>query len=196
MSRSSLRIAGALVGGLLIGAAIVGCHQVEGLVALQIDPPYTVLPLGSNSVILTVSGGSSNTLALPIQWEVLNTNLGYIAGASGYSALYVRHAANGDNAIVARDGYGNEGFATVSQVKADNGPTLSKSRADTNTWTITVVSGGSGGPYEWWVRDPAIGTIKTAGTGSSIVYSVTDQSGRNDVYVRDRKGNIGGISVP
>jgi len=171
-----------------------GCETASGLYQLTVDPSFVELTYASNSVTLAVIG-TSNNLSLPLTWSVSNPELGYIAMESGYSALYFRHAANGDNVVMVRDQYDNEGFATISQKTGENALSIQKTRADTNTWTLSVINPGSG-TYEWWVHKPSLGEITTIGNGQSAVYDVKDFSQRNDVYVRDRRGNIGSASIP
>lgn len=54
-------------------------------------------------------------LALPIEWRVTNPELGSINSGSANSAVYVSSGQAGANTIIARDQYGSEGFATVTQ---------------------------------------------------------------------------------
>lgn len=171
-----------------------GCEEADGLYQLYLDPSNIELTYASNSVSLTVVG-TSNALALPLEWRVSNPDLGYIAFETGYSALYYRYSDNGDNVVIVKDQYENEGFATIRQISGPGALTIQKVRADTNTWTVSVVNPGPG-LYEWWERKPAIGQVVSIGNGSSAVYDVKVFGERNDVYVRDRNGNIGSISIP
>jgi len=176
-------------------STFMGCEVVSGLQGLTVSPSYTILTTVSNTVELSVSGGPSNSLALPIEWSMTRPDLGYISQNSGYTAIYYRLAPDGDNVIIATDQYGNEGYARVRQLQGNQAMNLSASEADSKTWTISIVS-PLGGPYEWWVHDPTVGTISSSGSGESAVYTIKDEAGSNDIYVRDARGNIGAISIP
>jgi len=192
----------------LLGAAVLcmavvvcvstftACDVVSGMDGLTVSPSYTVLSSGSNTVELSVSGGTSNSLALPLTWSMTRPDLGYIAQDRGYTAIYYRLAPDGDNIVIATDQYGNEGYARIRQ--ADGGYALSLSASpmgDTNTWTVSV-SSPVGGWYEWWVRDPTVGTISSLSSGPSAVYTVKLNTESNDIFVRDDSGNIGAVSIP
>jgi len=100
---------------LILAFLHLGCEEAKNLRGLTIEPSYVELSGGSNTVILSVSGITNNTLALPVVWQVTNPGLGAITARSGSSAVYARRAAVGDNTVIARDQYNNEGYATVSQ---------------------------------------------------------------------------------
>jgi len=121
-NKRAASFAGACVICVLVAFAVLnfaGCEDATGLSGLTITPSAAQLNIGSNSnwVDFVVSGGvSSNDLALPIQWTVSKPELGYIANSSGYRARYFRYTAGGDNVIIARDQYDNEGYALVKQL--------------------------------------------------------------------------------
>ena len=197
-TRKAISLAGVCLVCVVVAFAVVnfsGCKEAAGLTGLNITPSYVQLTSVSNTVEFTVSGGTSNDLSLPIAWSVSNPELGFIKATSGYRALYIRHAAPGDNIVYARDQYDNEGYARIRQIQGGQSLSLSKVQADSRTWTITVVS-SAGGPFEWWVHDPTIGVISSAGNEASVVYTVKDDTQSNDVYVRDASGNIGSVSIP
>jgi len=119
-NKKTATLAGAcLVCVLVVFAAMnfTGCEDASGLTGLTITPSVVQVNTGSNSnwVDFVVSGVISNTMALPIQWTVSKPELGYIAHSSGFSARYFRYAVDGDNVIIARDQYDNEGYALVKQ---------------------------------------------------------------------------------
>ena len=114
---SLIAAAGCLV--LLCFAALnfAGCEEARGLTGLTITPSVVQMTSGSNSnwVDFVVSNVTSNSLVLPLQWAVSKPELGYIAHSSGYSARYFRYAVSGDNIVIVRDQYNNEGFALIKQ---------------------------------------------------------------------------------
>ena len=195
----SIRIAFLAVGG-AVGLTLVvshfcGCETVSGLQGLVVSPDYVQLTATSNTVDFTVEGSVSNELALPLAWSVSRPDLGYISQQSGWRALYTRHAPDGDNVVTVKDQYDNEGYARVRQIQGSGAIQLSKSEADSKTWTIAITA-SSGGPGEWWVHDPTVGTISSVGNGESAVYTIKEESESNDIYVRDSAGNIGSTTIP
>lgn len=100
-----------------------GCETGGDSVALTVSPSEATIAGTSNVVVTFTVGGSTNatadsglrTLSLPLEWRVSNPGLGYISGASGTSATYIRYNVNGVNTIHVEDQYGAEGSATVSQ---------------------------------------------------------------------------------
>jgi hypothetical protein len=51
-----------------------------------------------------------------MEWRVSNPGLGLIVSHSGTNAIYkANKGAKGDNIVTARDQYGNEGSAVVTQ---------------------------------------------------------------------------------
>lgn len=180
-------------------ASFSGCDVVNGLTGLTIAPSSAqfIAGSGSNWVDFVAGGVVSNDLALPLQWSVSKPELGYIGQSSGYKARYFGNDAAGQNIVTARDQYGNEGSAVVRQIRGGAGLLLAKTLGDADglSWIITVAT-ASTGPYTWWVRDSAVGDIEGETSGASALYSITDETGSNDIYVMDAAGNVGVISIP
>jgi len=95
-----------------------GCEQAEGLDGLSVNPPAAILGDSSNTTTTVAFTASiSGPLALPLEWRVSNSGLGWIASHSGSNAVYKgTTGAKGDNIITARDQYGNEGSAVVTHL--------------------------------------------------------------------------------
>ena len=108
---------------LSIGFLITGCESGKGLESLFISPESVTLTATNKTVIFTAGGESLSTndtgvvtsLARPLQWYVSDPALGSITKSSGTQAVYTRTSANGDNTVIVKDQYDNEGFATVRQ---------------------------------------------------------------------------------
>ncbi len=94
-----------------------GCEQAEGLDGLSVSPSTVTLGGASNNVTTVAFTASiSSPLALPMEWRVSNPGLGLIVSHSGTNAIYkANKGAKGDNIVTARDQYGNEGSAVVTQ---------------------------------------------------------------------------------
>jgi hypothetical protein len=191
---------------LLVSVAAVfmsGCDEATGLVLLDVEPAYVDLTRGSNMVEFVISTNSRGSeLGLPLEWIVTDPTLGRIVGSAGYSAIYIRFAPNGDNTIIARDQYDNEGFAVVRQMVEQYGITLTATPAaipsGSTVATITVTRDGGEddgtAPFTWATLNPAIGTI-IAGQGSDTAVYSSSARGFNVVQCTDAFGVIGFIAV-
>ena len=138
-------IAGAVSLCLALGLCFrffVGCEAAKGLDGLTVNPSSVILTPGTNAVVFTVTLNTTNTLSLslPLVWSVSNSSLGSIAGGSGFSAVYSATANLGQNIITARDQYGNEGFATVTQTTASTSTTSTTGSSGTTTTTTTTTT--------------------------------------------------------
>ena len=108
---------------LSLGFLVTGCESGKGLESLFISPESVTLTATNKTVIFTAGGESLSTndtgvvtsLARPLQWYVSDPNLGSITKSSGTQAVYTRTGANGDNTVIVKDQYDNEGYATVTQ---------------------------------------------------------------------------------
>lgn len=92
---------------------IAGCEQTSEVNSLQIVPSAVTLTKTNLTQQFTVM--SSGPLGLPLVWSVSNPALGLIMESSGSNAVYVSTGVAGNNIVTARDQYGAEGYATVSQ---------------------------------------------------------------------------------
>lgn len=180
------------------GVWLAGCEPAKGTKGLSITPSSVTLGASSNTVTFVADNVASNGLALPLSWSVADGELGSITHSSGLSATYRRTSRDGENTVIARDQYENEGYATVRQTSVlgtTERLTLSSANTrlttSTNTTTITV-SGGTG-PYSWWVDNESIGTVSHAG-GASAVYT-GKSNGSNAIHVEDANGAAGSIGV-
>ena len=108
---------------LSLGFLVTGCESGKGLESLFISPESVTLTATNKTVIFTAGGESLSTndtgqvasLARPLQWYVSDPALGSITKSSGTQAVYTRTTANGENTVIVKDQYDNEGFATVRQ---------------------------------------------------------------------------------
>ncbi|MBT7065138.1 MAG: hypothetical protein HN919_02460 [Verrucomicrobia bacterium] len=191
---------------LLVSVAAVftsGCDEATGLILLGVEPAYVDLTPGSNIVEFVISTNSRGSeLGLPLEWIVTDPSLGRIVGSGGYSAIYIRFAPNGDNTIIARDQYDNEGFAVVRQMVEQYGLTLTANPdaiqpgQDVSTITITRDGGDDDGtaPFTWTTLYPGEGVI-IAGQGSDTVIYRSNRAGMNVVQCTDAFGVIGSVIV-
>jgi hypothetical protein len=175
-------------------AIMAGCEVAKGLRGLTISPSSVELSMDSNIVEFAVVGDTNNIMALPLEWSVDNPRMGYIVRHSGWSAWY-RGTAYGESIVTARDQYDNEGSAVVRQIAGNYTLSLTATRADTNRWTI-IINNRTSGPYTWWVSDPTLGNMETAGTSATAVYAAQDTSRENTIFVRDGKSQEGSVRIP
>jgi len=179
---------------------MVGCEEAKGIHGLTIDPSSVVLASGSNSVSFEAtlpSTYTNNLLAYPIEWSVTDPSLGTIVGNSGNNALYQRTGKNGNNTVIARDQYDNEGYATVKQIFEQYTVNLSASPnpIPVGTNICTVTASGGVALYKWWVRDSAYGSIISTGHGSATAVYRSKQPGDNVIHARDANGVTGTVNV-
>lgn len=114
---ASLTIVAGLVATLWVGT---GCDEGDGLDGLTVTPNAVTL---SNVYTVVFTASVKGALALPLEWRVSNPDIGAIQASSGSNAVYeaFRQSASSDallpgaNVITARDQYGNEGSAGVTQ---------------------------------------------------------------------------------
>ena len=108
---------------LSLGFLVTGCESGKGLESIFISPESVTLTATNKSQIFTAGGeslltndtGVVTSLARPLQWYVSDPALGSITKSSGTQAVYTRTTANGDNTVIVKDQYDNEGFSTVRQ---------------------------------------------------------------------------------
>ena len=194
-----------LLSGLAVAAAawiVAGCEVGGGTYSLTLTPAKADLTLRNETIAVAVSGGLRD-LSLPIEWRVSRPELGRISTAfTGSTAVYVGRASEGVNVIVAEDQYGAVGVATVNHVfSRTNGPSQvvrvslkaspSPIPAGQNSSTVTATNGAA--PYAWSVGDPTYGSV-SSGTGNPVTYTST-RAGYNTIYVVDRDGRQGNISI-
>jgi hypothetical protein len=108
------------------GMLMVGCETGDSTVALTVTPSQVTLTSTNSTVWFTVGNTTTGTntvttsdlrdLSLPIEWRVSNPGLGVIVATDGRSAIYTRTPAGGVNIVTAKDQYGAEGLATVTQL--------------------------------------------------------------------------------
>jgi hypothetical protein len=92
-----------------------GCESAEGIEGLTVSPASVIVSNSSSSVSFTAF--VDGNMALPLEWSVSAPNLGTIVSHSGSNAVYkANKGVKGDNIITARDQYGNEGAAVVTQL--------------------------------------------------------------------------------
>ncbi len=113
---------------------LVGCDEADVNGRLEVLPEAATIDANGGSVVFTAYwieeedfDGTNLTarlrstppedkeLALPIEWSVSDSNLGSITAGSGNSAAYVSSGRVGVNTVIARDQYGAEGLASVTQ---------------------------------------------------------------------------------
>jgi hypothetical protein len=198
---------GALAAAVLtvLVVAPFGCEELDGLIALEIEPAYVDLTPSSNVVEFVISTNSrGGDLGLPIEWSVTDASLGRIIGSSGYSAYYVRLAPTGINTVIARDQYDNEGYATVRQMVEQYGLTLTATPETvppgTASTLITVERGddGTGGtaPFTWTVLYPQFGSIVSGQGSDTAVYISNGQRDTvNVITCTDAYGVSGSVIV-
>jgi len=182
------------------GFVLSGCEEAKGLSGLTIDPAATTLTREQTTVELTVTGGITNrALALPLTWTVTDTALGRITHSGGLSAIYERTDHDGNNTVVARDQYENEGFATVLQTAAEYVITLTASPsaempAGTDTVSISVAANESAlAPFTWSVVSGGGSII--GGQGSpTAVFKSTDLN-VSVIKCTDANGVSGTIAI-
>lgn len=180
---------------LLNACLFSGCEPAEGLDGLTINPSSaTLTPSTSNTVIFTVAQVITNELAYPIEWSVSDGSLGSITASTANSAVYKSTGKNGNNTIKAKDQYGNEGVATVTQTSDSYTLTLTASPSSLNsTSTVcTVTVSGGVAPYSWSVSDSSAGSI--SGSGSSVMYTAS-RAGSNAITVTDEYGMSASIAI-
>jgi hypothetical protein len=186
----------ALVGVLGLGMVLSsGCEEARGLEGLVVEPDQVTLNPGTNSLVFTVTGVSNN-LALPLIWSVSDSSLGRLIGTSGYRATYVSSDKVGQNFVVVRDQYDNEGYAVVNQVASQYAITLSAAPASlsgTNTISTVSATGGTA-PFSWFVQNEGLGGIISGGTSATAVYKAY-ASGVNVIHVRDANGVLGTLTM-
>ncbi len=95
-----------------------GCENAEGVNGLAVSPSTQTLGgSSSNASTVVFTAQVSSPLALPLEWRVANPALGVIVSQSGSNAVYrANRGARGDNIILVKDQYENEGSAVVTQL--------------------------------------------------------------------------------
>lgn len=196
MRKAVFKLAPGLIACVLVASGFfTGCEEAENLKSLTVTPAFVVLPTGSNVVEFTVGTNGLGPLSFPLEWSVTKPELGRIVRSSGATALYQRSPAFGENTVVVRDQYSNEGFATVRQIAAQYALTVKASPnpipGDQNTSTVTVEGGEM--PYSWRVVSDANGRIQSA-SGNAAVYR-SRREGVNVVVVTDANGAGGLVAI-
>ena len=106
---------GALVCLAVVLPLMVGCETDGESAGLVLSPSSVTLSSTNNTATFTVSTNSQRALSLPLEWSVSDPSLGNIVAASGWQAIYARLGKSGNNVVTAKDQYGSEGHAVVSQ---------------------------------------------------------------------------------
>jgi hypothetical protein len=99
----------------VIAFGLFGCEEVNDQQALTISPNPATCTATNAIVELTASlSDTNNTLALPLEWSVTETERGHIMRSYGNQAVYARDSA-GDNVVVVKDQYDREGYGVIHQ---------------------------------------------------------------------------------
>ena len=110
----------ALFAGLMLAG---GCDDAVTDGGLTVTPDVVDL-IVPGSVVLTAArheqaaaadGTASAELLLPLEWSVLNPELGEVISRGGYDAVYVGQNRSGQNIVFVKDRNGREGLATINQ---------------------------------------------------------------------------------
>ena len=116
MSKLSLvcLVVGLMATGLWV---LTGCESASGVDGVGISPAAVTLGGGSTNATSAVvfAAQVKDSLALPLSWRVSNSAVGIIISQSGSNATYKANAVTGENVVTARDQYGYEGSAIVTQ---------------------------------------------------------------------------------
>lgn len=111
---------GLLAAGLLV---LSGCEDARTDRVIIVDPDSVALS-GHESVVLTAGRPDDATVAerertdallLPLQWRVINPDLGVILSSTGHQAVYVSHGRSGQNVVTVTDQAGREGLVSINQ---------------------------------------------------------------------------------
>ena len=160
------------------GFVLSGCEEAGGQDGLTIDPSSKSLTTEERTAQFTVTGGITNqSLALPLTWSVTDSSLGNITQSSGLSAVYERNDANGNNTIIVKDQYENEGYATVNQTAVAYTLALTASPSSeipfgSDTVTISVNDNENAqAPFTWSVQSGAGSIIGGQGTDTAVFQS-------------------------
>ncbi|MCX7590906.1 MAG: hypothetical protein N2255_04690, partial [Kiritimatiellae bacterium] len=198
MKKALYRVVPLLVGCFFVAAGLftlTSCEEAENLKSLTVTPSFVVLPTGSNVVEFTVGTNGLGPLSFPLEWSVSRPDLGRIVRSAGAMAVYQRNPAFGENTVVVRDQYHNEGYATVRQIAAQYAlvvkATPNPIPGDANTSTVTVEGGEL--PYSWRLANDAYGRIQST-SGNAAVYR-SRKEGVNVVIVTDANGAGGLVAI-
>ncbi len=122
----SLKYYGLLLATLAVVAAVnMGCESTEtteSAITVTVEPAGGVL-VGRNATatltasIMIADSNSTESLVLPLEWNVSEGSLGAITKSGGLSAVYVSNGREGANTISVKDRIGRKGVAAVTQVK-------------------------------------------------------------------------------
>ena len=205
MMRSAICTLAFSVSIVLTGILLTGCDDTDGTDGLTVSPSSYTMTSEETTKSFTASGSGSSSnatdstdLALPLTWTTSNDGLGSITHSDGWSAVYTRGSANGNNTLTVRDQYGNEGYATVKQTAATYTLTLTASPSaeipfGSDTVTITATGTDAQAPYAWTVES-GNGSF-TGGQGTAtVVYKTTDLAA-SVVKCTDANGASGTISI-
>jgi hypothetical protein len=181
-----------------------GCETGDETAQLVVTPSDVDVTVTNDTVSLTVTDGLRD-LSIPLEWTVRDADLGSIDPAySGATAVYVSRDKNGINLVTVRDQYGAVGHATINHNYSTStggvgGATVSLSAnpgqipVGQNTSTITALSGQP--PFTWSVGDASYGGIEQNATNQYMSTYTSLRVGANTVYVTDRDGRTGQITV-
>ncbi len=125
MNTMSRLLKGAFVLVLFAGLMLLagGCDDAVTDGGLTVTPNAVDLAT-PGSVVLTAArpeqagaaeGTRSSELLLPLEWSVLNPDLGQVISRGGYEAVYVGQNRSGQNIVFVKDRNGREGLATINQ---------------------------------------------------------------------------------
>jgi len=96
---------------------MAGCEEESGR-SLGVSPGNVTIGRNVATFTLAVVSGTGD-LSLPLQWSVVNPQLGTIMQSSGFMAVYANTGQVGVNTVTVRDQYGSDGFAVITQVAYD-----------------------------------------------------------------------------
>lgn len=114
-------MAGMAVAGMVaavgVFAFVAGCETTkDSSAALTVTLTSDTITGAGATVTATASASGSNTVvALPLQWSVSDSSLGYIKASSGMEAVYESTGKTGNNIITVRDQGDAEGMAVITQ---------------------------------------------------------------------------------
>ena len=115
MKRMSIWLSVGLIVAAVAGLALVGCETTKSEAnVITLTPATATLTNDYATVVFTASfSGTSNSLALPLQWSVSNPERGTITASGSMMAIYRATWRGEENVVTVRDQGDNEGTAIV-----------------------------------------------------------------------------------
>lgn len=113
-----------------VAAVNLGCESTEtteSAITVTVEPVGGVL-VGKNATatltasIMIADSNKTESLVLPLEWNISNGGLGAITKSAGLSAVYVSNGKEGANTISVKDRIGRSGVAAVTQTKPAPAP--------------------------------------------------------------------------